>query len=658
MLRDSNMGYLRTVVVISICILFLLMLLGIGGILIPAILIIGAGLIFSGCLPASKWSAIDWIFTAITIFVLLSPVYSLCRIPAFESGIDFLILWGMYIFLRKIFSVSPRYSVLVIDGYGLVAMFSSVIAIITFAICVAEAREVGFIDMYPLRYLYRPLGFTNNSWGEMALLLTGFSFMLPKYRGIALYITLTAALLSFSRGTYISLIVLILFFLLFLRPLRKYSSAGAGILLAVVSVMMSFPDEMYTTLSMVGTQSQQSSIEWRENTTLKSMKLAANNPFFGFGNRTFSLVINKGKTDDTDEPFTNCAPNILSQIAIEGGLTGILLISALYVFLFVYVFRNRHNPKVVIIGGIFLSLLFKELAQATISHTIAAQFLCMTLLAIMQRYNQSGDQKTVFEFGRGSIFGFVWLIFAFVSVGLSGELIRDKDSILISNGISCLKSGDISGAIKKFESTSECIKTLDPNINRLLSYSYMMNNRLNEAVSLQRDYFNGGGIDLWMKGKCVYVSGNKEKACSIWTESIFIMPSLINTKDFCALQQSDPESVIAIKKRIKSKREPTAAIEKARYGYILYYLDNKETAKTILAKAISEYPTLQTPYLLLGDTAVYNFLRNGALCPTYPNAPANSVVVAPYENCEILKKILDKYALPLKEWYSINLENL
>lgn len=174
MLRDSNMGYLRTVVVISICILFLLMLLGIGGILIPAILIIGAGLIFSGCLPASKWSAIDWIFTAITIFVLLSPVYSLCRIPAFESGIDFLILWGMYIFLRKIFSVSPRYSVLVIDGYGLVAMFSSVIAIITFAICVAEAREVGFIDMYPLRYLYRPLGFTNNSWGEMALLLTGF----------------------------------------------------------------------------------------------------------------------------------------------------------------------------------------------------------------------------------------------------------------------------------------------------------------------------------------------------------------------------------------------------------------------------------------------------------------------------------------------------
>ncbi len=635
------------------------MLFGISGTYTPAILFIGAGLIILRTLPTNKWSVIDWILTLATVYAMLSPIYSLCRIPAFDTASLILFLWGAYLFFRTFFSVRQHSPNLIINAYGIVSCCAAAIAIVTFILCVSGARQLGFCDLYPLRYLYHPLGFTNNLWGEIAILLTGFSFLLTRCNGIAVYLTSMSAMLTFSRGTYISLLLLFLTLLLFLRPILKYRSAIAGMLFAAISIGIFFPTETLTTFSMVRTSSQQDSLEWRQHTTCESMKLALKRPFFGSGNGTYTLITNGAKINGIDGTFTNFAPNIFSQISIENGLTGILILLMFCIAIIIYIIRNHHKPRVVIVGGIFLALLAKEMAQATLSHSLPAQFLVITLLAYLQKDTSIGFRSIEKnQWWKGRIIGYGWLICTIILVIFPKEIIRDYDSASISKSMAHLKSGNIYRALKELEYTSSRLRDVDPNINRLLTYLYIRNNQLNDATAMLASAHSFGGIDLWLEGECEYYGGNKDKASAIWAESIYLTPSLLNTSEFNAIQLADSKISGFILKSIESKKNPSRAVEKARYGYIIHHIGNKETAKRILSNAISEYPTLRTPHLLLGDTAIYDFLQNGSLFYSTHTARDNPMGASENDKTNLLKLILDNYALPLREWYSINIDNL
>lgn len=655
--RDDAASWVGCGVAAVFILVYAMVLFGIQGVYAPSVIVFAAALIAfkSGI---SRWSAIDMALAAVLAINVASALCSPCRIPAYNHACVSVLLWCAYLLMRRV-SACERTAAFIINGYGAAGICAAAMAIATFILCASAAERLGFEDLYSIRYLYRPLGFTNNSWGEMALLLTGLSFLLPRFKGVAACLTAGAALLTFSRGTYISLLLLIFAYLLFLRPLSRCRGAIAGVILAAISVGVIFPSEVLTTISMVKTRSQQDSLEWRERTTEEARKLSLDRPLFGYGKGTYTLATCGVKADGSDNTFTNSAPNILSQISVEQGIVGILSASVLGISVLAYLIRYRHLHHVVIIGGMFVALMVKEMSQATFVHSLPAQFLSITLLAYLQKNSGPENRHVAGNLWRnGRLTGIVMLVCAIVTVILPKEAIRDRDSASIAEAVAHLKSGNLQEAIKDLESTSCSVRNFDPYIDRLLAYSYIRTNQCGKAEALPASATGIDGITLWLKGECEYNRGNIERAVAIWADAVYLTPVILNAQEFCSLRLTDSITAKTILERIETEIHPKTAVEKARYGYIIHHSGNKEKAYDILSEAIADYPTLRTPHLLLGDTARYDFLRNGALSYSPRDISGRPKSNTKNEKSDLLKIIFDSYRLSLHEWYSINIDNL
>lgn len=83
--------------------------------------------------------------------------------------------------------------------------------IFTFFFFYKNAHRAGFADLYPVRFLYKPLGFDTNSWNTILLCLLGIIGCQRKSKvgNVLVWGIVTLLLLSFSRSIYISLSALV-----------------------------------------------------------------------------------------------------------------------------------------------------------------------------------------------------------------------------------------------------------------------------------------------------------------------------------------------------------------------------------------------------------------------------------------------------------------
>ena len=514
---------------VIICVLLSLMLLGINkGLYSVTLSVLAVGLLLCGSLPLCRWSVIDWIVTALVLFDIVSPFYSICRVPAIDTACGSFLVWAAYVLLRRLFDDGHLAAVL-INGLGLVGIVAMVVAVVTFVLCSNKARNVGFDDIYMVRYLYRPLGFPNNCWAEIALLMTGVGCLCKRFRGIIVYLSVLSLLLTFSRGAYVSLAILALVLMFFLKPFKKFKGIFIGMLFAMLTVVVIYPKEMITTVSMTKTLSQRNSLDWRKNTTDNAIKEFWQRPAAGFGNNAFPLVAD---VESHGGAFTVTAPNLPSLVLVEKGLIGSVMWLSLIAFVAILFFKNKKDSGVIISGAALLALLAKELSQSVMAYVPVVELLAVFLLAYMQRvqYICAGPVSR--------IAGILVVICAFpcLSKRCWADCVRDNDSKLLAEAISSISNDEIPAAIERLEAI-EGIRRYDRYANFVLSELYFQTGQYDKLYSVVSD--NMGGFGMWLKGRALYSEGRKQEAVCFLSDAIIQMPSLITTADFEFIKSED-----------------------------------------------------------------------------------------------------------------------
>ncbi len=624
------------VLCVTICVLVSMMIFGIDkGLYSVALPVFSMGMLLCGSLPLYRWSAIDWIVTAIIFFDIVSPFYSICRIPAIGTACDGILLWAAYVLFRRLL-YDRRMTTVMVHGLGFVFAVAAVLAVVTFALCSRTAKNVGFDDVYMARYLYRPLGFPNNCWAEIALLMIGFGCLCNRFRGIIVCIAAISALFTFSRGVYVSFIIFVVVLIAFLRPLKEFRSVFAGLFFAVIIVVAVCPREVLTTVSMTKTLSQRNSIEWRKNTTDNAINAFQQHPTAGYGNNSFSLVTDKV---DSDDSFTVTAPNLPSLVLVEKGLVGVVLWLVLILASLAFFFRNRKEHGVVISGATLFALLAKELSQSVMAYVPVLALLSAFLLAYMQRMQCCSVNPV------SRVAGVIVAICVFpcLSKRYLVGYVRENDQELLAESVSCIECGDLSVAIRNLEQI-DGMKKYDGYVNLILSELYMQTGLYDKAYFTVP--YGHGASGLWIKGRALYCMGFKQDAVSCLSEAIIRKPALINTADFDSIRDLDIYSVLLFD--IDSKMTCKLPEDKAHYGYIFYYTGREEAAESFLQEAVAESPSLRTPWKLLGDTDKYNFLVKGGL-----NMSENDVNTGNLKKKTVLEQLLEEYRNKYQAWYSL-----
>ncbi len=600
-----------------------------------------AGLLMLGALPWRQWSAIDIAYTAVVAFDVASAAWSPCRDAAISSSLASIVIWAMYVLLRRLLTDS-RASAIIINGYTIITLIASAIAIGTFAVCAINARKAGLSDMYPLRYLYRPLGNPNNCWGETALLLTATACLCrSRWRIAAIFMGSVAALLTFSRGVYVATAVFSVALMALYRPTRSLRQILATIVVAAITVAALYPSEVLTTISLNKTTSQQASIEWRRDVSTTALKRFGERPATGHGNASFTLI-----TDDTvaNDGYTDTPPNIGVHILIEKGATGGVLWLILAGATALYVVRHRRRQQVAITGAALAALLVKEMTQSILAVAPTIALLAATLLAYMQRDTTDVKQPLRWRWSTRV----VGILATLLLIGGDGLRTWFKaDNSLLKEALEHVAHHRPDSAAMILERIIPAY-CYDNRVKTILTHQYTATGQYDKAEALAAE-LPPDAFTIAAKAQTAYAGGDTVTATGRWAEAIMAAPSLMTTREFENIVASDSLLTAGIMHIIDRDIHTATPVEKAAYGYILHHRGDSSEATKWLTEAVAENPALRTPWILLGDTAKYDFLRRGGVT-------SGSMSTTLTDGAQsISDKILDTYRDRCHAWYGIDI---
>lgn len=614
------------------------------------LLLLTGSLVMLHLLPFRQWTMVDGCLCLITAYDIISCLNAACTTPAFSYSLLFLFCLTAYFVLRRLFCSAHATRLLQQGSYFPIGT-ALLLAICSFFVFRQSVLGVGFQDTYHFRFLFRPLGYITNVWAEVLLILLGWVCLVRKYSSLFVFLTAWAIFLSFSRGAYIALAVYIVAWLLLVKPKQEKLrllgiSLTAGLLTAVC-----FPSEMKTTLQMNRTVSQQQSTEGRINATQAAWDAFREHPMYGYGNGNYTFAVDRALNQDSTLPYTLYAPNILVQLLIEKGIVGILLYLLLTIAICRTILKHWKDPESRIISCILLTLVAKEMTQATLLYTPFALFMVYVLLAFMQKQKAPAEEK---EHRRtASIYvipGFVaccylgWLAFVFL---------QDQNKSYQQQSVAAWEKGQFAEAIRLMEQTGEQTPNLinrgllymqyyqetanpkyqqtaeevlqkarqqqpeDIQIRYLQARLYIDNRALGKARQIAEELatnYPKNSLYLSTLSDILYRQGEKEAALQPLVNAIRYTPRLLTGKRIRDLQQNDPVFHHSLQQHL-SALTPSPAdspTDYARLGYIARWCGKQSVAEEYLQKAVEDLPNLATPWHLLGDDNKYRLLLFGA----------------------------------------------
>lgn len=628
-------GYAMAVV---LCLVSALAVLGITrGLYTAAVVVLSAGLLTVGTLPLRRWSAIDMILTAIVALDVASVFWSPVPASALNAACVQVMVWGVYVVMRRL-TQWPGTVTVVTDGWLLVAVVASAMAIGTYAVCVVSARKVGFDDMYALRYLYKPLGNPNNCWGETALMMAAMACMSGRrWRWLAVYLASVSAMLTFSRGVYVAVVVLVVMCVAMVRPLRRCRDGLIAMAIAAVTVSVLFPSEVGTAVSMTSTQSQRASLQWRRDVTVSAVERSADRPLAGYGGGTFSLV-----TDNpaVDERYTDTAPGLAAQILVEKGAVGLALWTVLAVAVAVFVFRNRRRPVTAMAAAALTALMVKEMSQSIMVLSPAIGIPAVMMLAMMQ---VRGEPEPVDSMSRGS--RVVGLMFA--AVALLTVLPWTRSAVVGDTGgrlhrvFEHIADGRYGDAVAALDSISPACS--DRRMGTLRAQVLLA---VGDTCGLSELADTATAVGKWQSAVAEYRAGAVVEAGRLMSAALLQSPKLAGTADFAGMMARDSSFTACVLARVDSGIAVDTPVECALYGYLLYHTGRRDRAVGYLKSAVDDMPALRVPWLLLGDTARYDMLARGAVVP---DAVVRTVPDTAMES--VLDIVVEQYYPRAAAWY-------
>ncbi len=292
--------------------------------------------------------------------------------------LTFILLW---FYLRQWIGESSGKQILVfltVIG-GLLGLFT----LFFFIFYWVRVSDMGFGDITQFRFLYRPMGMFSNDWASIMLAFIPFAtaswLMLPKpYNrlcGLACGFINLSIIVSFSRGAIFSLVFFYILVISLLFYYRKYNlkllTLGCCIwfaALALVCIPIKAP--LLTTLAVTENTSQVRSIEGRINKWKDAGQLFLQHPITGVGAGNFTLR-SEPRSNQRDATYTGRCTNSWLQLAAEKGVVGLSAYGLFLIFWLVCIIRRlrlRQKPDLpaMVCGAGIMICLLREATFSTL----------------------------------------------------------------------------------------------------------------------------------------------------------------------------------------------------------------------------------------------------------------------------------------------------
>lgn len=268
------------------------------------------------------------------------------------------------------------------------------LGIISFFLFKNAVIKAGFSHLYNFRFLFKPIGFANNEWGNLLILYMGFILLYRKITGnrfvcfFLLLSVLFCIITTFSRGVYISFLVIFILFggyVVINKMLHRSTALYTLVLMLSVTVTsFTFMDDIKEVVKFNGTVSQQRSTNARVESVYTIYSLLKKYPILGAGSGNYTLVINQfSKSEDDNVDLTTFAPNAMVQLVGEKGCLGVLL-WVMLLFSFIYLAFKKENKKreIIIILITLIAYLIRENTFSIFWRDVSAQLLVYVLIAL------------------------------------------------------------------------------------------------------------------------------------------------------------------------------------------------------------------------------------------------------------------------------------
>lgn len=590
---------------------------------------------------------LDYCILLIGLYDLYSVFASVNPLKSFSYLKMSLYCICYYWILRFLLSDDSKTKVL-LSSYCWIFGLLSILAVTYFGLFTQSIHSIEFSNLYPFRHFYQPLGISSNEWANLQILSGGIAILSMYYcresykmlfiiSAISLLI-LFQMIVSFSRGIYLALIPY-LFCLIFIAwksmGKRYFSLLSSGIIVVLLSLFVTYQQEILTTLRMNRTVSQQRSLHSRVNELDATIQFVKNHPSGG-GNGNYTLSMDSYLYENDEAGVTSYASNLISQILVEKGWAGFLLYLLLLIVVLITICR-RKDIAAWGIGLILIAYLFREQTFSVFFMSVPACLLVYTLFAILLS-PKTIKEKHALPRTRYTY----WLpigIWILLFTGIQWDVRNKKHN---SSFLTAVENDNTRQAIQEIEQTKRVPAYL---LNRSLFYlnnfeetkdslhlmkaenairssisqnpsdihltyflSLILEKRQNEkeSIAIKKDLlkrYPENTLFQWDIFKQAYRTGNKATACNHLVKAITLSPAILDTKFWTKLKENDSlfckEIATHLYNHIASYREENP-ITLAKSGKIALSLNNIPLAKKYLEEALAQLPNLSMAWYNLG----------------------------------------------------------
>ncbi len=351
------------------------------------------------------------ILLLIFIYEIINPYFSINRDIAIYTGL--FIPASIIVFCFFSLVITSKNIDVVYYLFSSLLLVASLIIIFSFLIYVAIIKDGGWEieEIIPLRYLFTPKGMLINDWGLLLLLLIPFPILLlrripSRYKLIPLAVFLVgiyASLLTFSRGTYLSIIIFMTLVIMFsmLYKVKLLNISAKQTIVLVIFFLIALIPIREPLIKMIPVHkessiSQQLSVNGRFEQWKRSFEIVERNPIFGVGTNGFRQL-SKIISNQEESPYTVKVTNSYLQVLVEKGITGFLLYLALisyvgYLLILIARRKNKNNiSDMVIFIPLFIGIAVKEL---TFSSLFDNEFIFLTFIIWIALLNTYAEKET------------------------------------------------------------------------------------------------------------------------------------------------------------------------------------------------------------------------------------------------------------------------
>lgn len=599
----------------------------------------------------------DLIIISLLIFELFLESFS----TGVNNRIPFVInqyLFTIYYFILRISLLNKKTKQFFLAILSVFFGCISLICFVSFGIFKENILEAGFENLYDFKHLYRPFGELNNVWSTIFLIFLGIgvlNILNIKKNKIKIWWILPilpicyCLIISFSRGTYLALAILIIAFIFWIlhsefNYKKKIFIIGIFIF-GIFTLTLPNRQEVIRTIRFTKTTSQQRSLNNRLNSISLLKCTIYKHNLLGVGTNNYSLAVNQDIYENDNNSFTNFAPNILLQLFIEKGIIGTFLWVILILFLFWLFFtanKKEGNETISKFSLLFVIVfIMRELSFPAFFSTLSIQIIILVIIVnyINEKiqYQQTCSPKKLLIHYILLLTTFSIIIYFYAlsqrdlqSYNLCLSSIQEKRYNYAENQLGkarkitptyiyygCLnwlrfkESGNRYYALKADTFFLKASQT-NPNDIRLLRnraiilYALNKKNDAKKILSNLIDKFPNNTLYHIDLGNILFNEKEREAASLHYAKAIKLTPSLMESHEWNQLLISDSVLVSKIITQLKDiiSDNPKDPILSAKYGKLYWLLGDIYLAKKHLIYAIKHLPNLQLPWYYLKEIAL------------------------------------------------------